>query len=647
MTIVVRVCAAWLVLVVFAAGTPSWAADAPRRPFLMEGKRTLYQRVIVRPGAMIYPDTQETSGQPIAGFTVFYVYERRGTGDDAWVQVGAADDGRTQGWIRGSKLIDWKHTIIAAFTNPAGRGRTLFFGNKSELKSLVQKPDPGPEAGQLRAEAVSRRAGPIVALEPEKYVDITQNFYLFPVLEAQEVLTLRGTTHLLELVAARADPPRPPEPPSDPFANYRAGVVFVVDTTKSTQPYIDGTRQAIAATVNRIGRSPMKDHFRFGLVGFRDSLADTPRLEYTTRVFAKPDFSKPPDAIIPEIANVRATNVSSQSFDEDPIAGIKAAIEDNNWGALGGRYIILITDAGAREATHPHSYTHLGIAEIASLARERGIALFAIHLKTPAGKAAHDHERAEAQYRMLTHTDYARTGALYYPVEGDDPAIYEAYEATVSELTRQLLCLAAETVGQPCDGPAPAPIIEATRMEQQTRVIAEAMRLAYLGRIEQTRAPDLVHGFAGDTDFADPTVPTLKLRILLTRNQLADLANALETVTHEGEAGARDESQLFDRLAIALASAGRDPQRIAQASRFADLLPEYLDGLPYHSPFLNIGKDDWRAMGAIAQRAKLSEIETKVRLYQEYESQRDLWVDLGGSRNPGEAFFPVPVDDLP
>jgi serine/threonine-protein kinase PpkA len=658
MTFLVRLFALCQILALLAAGMPAWAADAPSQPLLMEGKRTLFQRVIVRPGATIFPDSQETGGKPVPGFTVFYVYERRGTGDQAWVQVGAAADGRTQGWIRGAKLIDWKHTIIAAFTNPAGRGRTLFFNERSDLQSLVRNPNAGPEAGRLRADAVAGRSGPVVSLEPEKYVDITRNFYLFPVLEAQEARTPRGTTHLLELIAAVAEK-RDPKPPPDPLAKFRAAVVFVVDTTASTQPYIDQTRGAIKDIVAKFGGSPMKENFRFGLVGFRDSLLDTPRLEYTTRVFAKPDFSRPPEAILPEVVNVQATTVSSQSFDEDPIAGIKAAIQEIDWRPLGGRYIILITDAGAREATHPHSYTHLGIAEIASLARENGIALFAIHLKTPEGKAAHDHERAEAQYKMLTRFDNAGGGSFYNPVEGGAP---EEYAQTVSALANLLLCRTGETAGLPVDvtkfpqcrtgGTADANHASErspmpSRMEQQTRVIAEAMRLAYLGRVEETRAPDLVHGFASDGDFADPTIPTLKLRILLTKNQLADLANTLGTLAHEGEAGASDESQLFNRLAIALATAGRDPQRIAQATRFADLLPEYLDGLPYHSPFLNIGKDDWSAMGAIAQRSKLSEIETKIRLYQEYESQRDLWVDLGGSRNPGEAFFPVPVDDLP
>jgi serine/threonine-protein kinase PpkA len=635
----------WLVTALLVSSMSVRAADPPRQPLLMEGKHTLFQRVIARPGATLFATSQASNGQPVPGFSVFYVYARRGEGDDAWVEVGRAADGQTQGWIRGGKLIDWKHTIIAAFTNPAGRGRTLFFRQQSDLQPLVQNSNAGQEASRLRADALAGRPGPVIALEPENYVDITRNFYLFPVLNAQETQTAQDTTtRLLEVISAPAEQQRRPQPRQQALENFRAGVVFVIDTTLSTQPYIDRTRKAVAGIVDRINSSPMKGNFRFGMVAFRDSLEDTPRLEYTTRVFAKPDFSQPPDAVLAQLANVRAATVSSNSWDEDPIAGIKAAIEEIDWGGLGARYIILITDSSAREPSHPHSYTHLGISEISSLAREHGIALIAIHLRTPEGRAHHDIERAEAQYRGLTRTNLAEAGSLYYPVEGGTP---DAYERKVTELSNTLLRLAAETAGRAVETPPTPETPEARRMEQQLRVVAEAMRLAYLGRAEETRAPDVVRSFASDSDFADPAIATLKLRVLLTRNQLSDLSNSLQTIVREGLAHRIDEQALFGQLRIALATAARDPQRIARATKFADLLGEYLEGLPYHSGLLNISEGDWVAMGGIAQREVLSNVETKLRLFGEYDSQRDLWVDLSGSHSPGEMVFPVPIDDLP
>ena len=77
------------------------------------------------------------------------------------------------------------------------------------------------------------------------------------------------------------------------------------------------------------------------------------------------------------------------------------------------------------------------------------------------------------------------------------------------------------------------------------------------------------------------------------------------------------------------------------------MLGEYLDDLPYQSEIMDIREADWAAMGAIAQRTVLNSIESKLRLYQEFQSNADLWVDLSGSRSPGEALYPVPIEALP
>ncbi len=77
------------------------------------------------------------------------------------------------------------------------------------------------------------------------------------------------------------------------------------------------------------------------------------------------------------------------------------------------------------------------------------------------------------------------------------------------------------------------------------------------------------------------------------------------------------------------------------------MLGEYLDDLPYQSEIMDIGEADWIAMGAISQRTVLNSIEAKLRLYQEFQSNADLWVDLSGSRAAGEALFPVPIEALP
>ncbi len=52
-------------------------------------------------------------------------------------------------------------------------------------------------------------------------------------------------------------------------------------------------------------------------------------------------------------------------------------------------------------------------------------------------------------------------------------------------------------------------------------------------------------------------------------------------------------------------------------------------------------------MGSIAQRSVLNNVESRLRLYQEFDRQTDLWRDLTHSGQPGEAVYPVPIEALP
>ncbi len=609
-------------------------AQAARTPLLIEGKQSLFQRVIVRPGATLSPGPDGAGARPVPGFSVYYVYARpAGTR----IEVGRTADGRAEGWLEGAKAIEWKHTMVAAFTNPAGRQPVLFLRSEEDERRLMMDAQAGERAATLRRAAQSNGdPGPVLAIEPARVVDFARNFYLMPILKAERIEREFGPPlRLLEVISAPAD--RQP-PPATPPTAFKAGVVFVLDTTMSMQPYIDRTRDAIRSVIASIGTTPLRDSFRFGLVAYRDSLADSPGLEYATRIYGKPDFNQPADSINIPIASVQQAEASSNGFDEDPIGGIKVALDSTDWSPLAGRYIVLITDAGARPGHHPHSLTQLNIADIRELAKAKGVAVFAIHLLTPEGRARRNHEPAAAQYRELT--QFGAAGPLYFPVANGAP---DAFARTVQDLSRALLSQVGEAAGRPSPGAAPAD----PAMQQAVRVVGEAMRLTYLGRTENTRAPDVVRSWTTDRDLADPAVASLDVRVLLTRNQLSDLAKSLQTILQAGLAGRTEPRNFFAQLRSTFAAAARDPQRIMTASNIGGLLGEYLDDLPYQSEIMDIREADWLAMGAIAQRTVLNNVEAKLRLYQEFQSNTDLWVDLSGSRAAGEALYPVPIEALP
>jgi serine/threonine-protein kinase PpkA len=137
------------------------AQQAARQPLLMEGRTALFQRVILRPGARLAerPDANAPA-QPTPGFGVFYVYARQGSGADSWLEIGAAQDGRTQGWVPAERTIDWKQTMVLAFNNPAGRDRAMFFREAETPRALWLNTRGGAtEAARLREAARANTAG--------------------------------------------------------------------------------------------------------------------------------------------------------------------------------------------------------------------------------------------------------------------------------------------------------------------------------------------------------------------------------------------------------------------------------------------------------------------------------------------------------
>lgn len=625
------------------------AQQAARQPLLMEGRSALFQRVILRPGARLAerPDAN-ASAQPTPGFGVFYVYARQGSGADAWLEIGAAQDGRTQGWVPAERTIDWKQTMVLAFNNPAGRDRAMFFRDAETPRALWLNTRGGAaEATRLREAARGNTEGPVIALEPENFIDITRQFYLLPIISAQRVENEAAQeARLLEVISAPAQAAPPPPADPDALRNYRGAVVFVVDTTISMGPYIDRTREALKRVVDRIRDTAVRDNFRFGMVAFRDHMGGNPRLEYVTRMVSLPDLAEASDAILPRLSELAEARESNEGFDEDSLAGIKLALDEVPWQQYGGRFVILITDAGARDAKDPRGQTQMGPEEMRQLAQSeaRQVAIYAIHLKTPEGR--NNHARAERQYRELTR--FGAAGELYYPInEGN----LGQFGQTVDALTDALLAQVAAAVGRPIAGIRAPQSAAERRISEQAEIVGTAMRLSYLGRERQQTAPDVVRSFVLDQDLnpADPRPERrpLDVRVLLTRNQLSDLATTLRNIIQAQAAARLSPESFFERVRAAAAATARDPRRMAEFQRLGGAFGEFLQDLPYQSQIMEFTQEEWNSMGAGRRTEIVNALEAKLRLYEEFNRQPSLWVSFDGGRNPGEAMYPVPLDALP
>jgi serine/threonine-protein kinase PpkA len=346
---------------------------------------------------------------------------------------------------------------------------------------------------------------------------------------------------------------------------------------------------------------------------------------------------------------VEAANASSRGFNEDAFAGVYDAIESIDWRGYSGRFVVLITDAGARDANDPLARTHLGAERLRLLAQEKDqaagggkIAIAVLHLLTREGRQTH--QFAATQYRALAR--WGDAGDLYFPVEGGSVDAFGAQvDALADALVTQLEGIRAGRLLQVPEGP------QASDVERKTALVGRAMQLAYLGRETGSRAPRLIDAWVSDRDLTDPAQKALDVRVLISKNQLSNLQETLEAIFAAGERTTMSAKDFFGQLRGAAAALARDPDRVSalQVKRLADvgLVGEWLDDLPYTSQIMNLTELRWLSRSYAEQQEVLDVIEEKILLYRRIHDDADRWVDLSGRGSKGESVTTMPLDALP
>ena len=649
--------------------TPALAQS--RTPMLMTGKTTIYQRVLTRPGAnLVLKAGQSGGGMLQSPMTVFYVYDRQTLNGEDWVEVGAASQGDVSGWVPANMTLDWKQQLTLAFTNPAGRDRSLMFATRDDLFGILEDADPARVVAPLRQKAEAGQASDVVvSIEPATHIDILQKFYLLPIMAVEETymgagypvraLQVASVTSKGVDVGANVAPIAKPEAAVQ-LTNFKATVVFVIDSTISMGPYIDRTREAVRQIYDMVDAEGMSDKIRFGLVAYRSNIDASPGLEYVSRVYADPSEIESGDEFLTHVSELGPAEVSSARFDEDAFAGVLSALEAIKWNEFGGRYMVLITDAGAIKGGDNLSGTGLDAAQVRLEAYDRGVAIYTMHLKTPQGSK--NHASAEAQYRDLSsHPQVSRP--LYYGVPtGDVEQFGKIVDTVAMAIVEQVRAasrgelaagsaISAQDESKVVSQPQPDPQTQAEQAAADAAAVGHAMQLAYLGRVQGTVAPPLFNAWIADRDLAKPDVATTEVRVLLSKNQLSDMQQVLQEIFNAGQMSQLSPDDFFASMRSAAAIMGRDPAQVnnANATKLADLglMGEYLDDLPYKSKIMSMDQELWASWSIGEQQAFLDEIDRKLRLYQRYHDDVDRWVFLDGGAVPGDAVYPVPLEALP
>ena len=649
-----------LALGLLGVASTSLAAE----PLLMEGKSTLYQRVLTTPSCVLYPKALgQGQGRKVPAFSQYYVYEAGvdSTGTPV-LTVGPDATGTISGQLDATCTVPWKQQLALLFTNSAQRYRALIFDGESALDAIIDNPDGAEQYRALYDQImVGNVADHVISIEPEEYVDYQQNFYLLPILNSVESMYPDGSYVYKHEIASITAPeaknvttaqgaaPSKKSAPGEPaLVGFKSAVVFVIDSSISMQPYIDRTKKAINSIYQSIEASNLGSSVNFGIVSFRADTRKVPGLEYTAKMYLRPGEAIDAASFNQKVAALEQATVSSAQFDEDAYAGINLALQDINWNEYGGRYIVLITDAGAIDGSDAQSTTGLDANALRLEAEHYGAAIYTLHLLTASGARNHNHEHAKEQYELLSYNSILGK-PLYYPVNAGS---VEAFGSMVDTLARSLTAqVQLASSGQMAAGSSLSaqPKTQEATIESDSNALGLAMQLAYLGRVQGTKSPDFLQGWMAERDVVDHNKVVCTPIVLVNRNQLSDLYTLVKGVLESGIAGQLSSDAMFAQLQALAAQMGRDPNQLNKSSSIAEMgiMGELLDDLPYKSRIASYSPEDWYNLGSQEQDNIVRSLENSLNYLQHCSSDNDRFIKLNVEADASEEVYPIPLDALP
>ena len=638
------------------------------KPLLMANKKNLYQKVLTLPGATLFqqPKTSQSSTIPLPDFSVYYVYLRVTDENlQGWVQVGMGRKGDLAGWIKADKVQDWNQGLTLTFKEPEDHDRVMLFKNKASLAKIAKNYDHKTYQKLYNAASQGEilKDSPVVAIQPTADIDIHENFYLLPIHDYEEIYFKEEPARLLK-VSSISRQKRSGTPPdsskisgnnqgqSGASNTYRAGITFVIDSTLSMQPFIDRTSKAVEKIYETLEQDNLLGRVNFGLVAFRDNTRAVPEIEYVTRRFSSLSQGENPQTFMSAIHNLSAAKQSSQDFIEDSYAGIYSALNSMDWTPHAARYIVLITDAGAREANDPLSFSRMDAARLNKMAREKNAAIFVMHILTTNPQANLD--AAAKQYQELS--NYPGIGSLYYAVPTEN---VQEFGKVIESLSEQI----SGQVAQVNTGGDKKPFVADTQnqklaaLQQKVANLGHSLEMEYLQNSRNKEIPAVFDAWVLDKDFKNPQESALEVRVLLTRDQLSDLDNILKQVLETAKQGQVSPKQFLNELKSLAATLVRDPEQLgdttattsgkSQSLAEMGFMREYIQDLPYTSEIMGLELENWQSWPAQKQEDFLNRLQEKVNYYQMIHDNVDMWVSLEGKSIDGDAVFPVPLAMLP
>lgn len=648
----------------------------------VEAATQLPLRVLPRPFSHIYEqpaaDADGILRANVPAFHPLYVFARPDLdrSDPAaaggWYQVGQSRTGPT-GWMQAKDVMEWRQALLVSYTHPGGivegRNPVLMFRDLKALQSVVDSFDMADQAQTLYTR-IEQGDIPesIVSMEPQRFVDITKQFYILPILDWEETQIMGDDVRLLQLAAAV-----PQQRGADTLENedYRSqaqaergaqqgarledmqvDIVFAIDTTRSMQPFIDMTKEAVAKLVRNFNQDAAQ-RFRFGLVGYRDDTQAVPELEYAAKNFT-PELVDGGTLVHLLDTEFKATPIGSLDYAEEVFAGVDTALR-SAWRDNALRFVILIGDASAHPKGHTQNTTGKDAQDLRREADDAQVHILGIHLQDP--RATEDHPISIPQFAKLSQIRGSQDSALSEVnafEQSEYQAVVDQIVTDINDRLHTLLGTAERTTGTSAaaaggSGPDILESVNAALQQSREAVdrVWEAALVEYLG--QAANPPKDIVAWAADRDLVNPVDKALEVRVLVTRDQLSSLAQALDNVIQAFMRAEVTQMQFFEALQSVSGQAMKRPEDMGQAAALADtgLLPAFIKTLPYSSDILSLNDAMFASMTA-EQRSQLEwNILAKLEQYRTINEQVDAWFRLNETDPDRDMVYPLHLDYLP
>ena len=677
------------------------------KPVMIDGKKMLPLRVLVRPFSNIYAKNSLESDivmSNVPALKPFYVYHKPTPEEieleDAWYQVGTNTRGKIIGWMQAKDVLEWKQTMCLVYTHPEGRKPLLMFDRESDLQNLLNLPEENrtkkiEEYYRAIADNQIPKNFPIKSIEPKRALDWKKEFYFLPILASKTVEFGNREARVLKLTASTNSRANARESTdikkNDSYrenANVKSttikkkeikilklDIVWVVDTTVSMRPYIDRTVAVIKDASQTIAQSSDTNiAINFGIWGFRDSRLDIPNIGYTTKNYT--DKLVPIEQFSQILESVDTTKVDSVDYPEDLFSGMNNAINDTSWSDNSMRFIILVGDAPSHRSGHKWNLSGQNEETLRIMANDRGINIFAIHIFNP--KAKKFQELALEQYKTLS-INKGNTEPSFKEILSTDIDQFQEFTDDITKVftdSIQKLKVHFASINSkikestPENGSTKASgemafsddnqevdiddVLAGDKDDNTTaKVLASRMfrsaLIEWIGSQGDTKAPRDIVAWAIDKDLENPSIPSVEVRLLINKRELDSLATTLDSIIKAGTRGSVSGEDFFSLLQATTAMVSRDPNMIRQVKRMTDtgLIPEFLMGLPYKSQLMAMDNEQWDSLSVDEQTEFIDSMSSKVDAYRRIHDSPEGWIRVNPDDDPDEYIYPISLDLLP